>query len=121
MQLGIKKLKKYISWEHLEYGSSKKVRAEVDGGEIPYVNTSATPPVAMRLLSLNVRGLGNPQTFDCLREYVHTKGLELVLFLETKMVKAQLESVRVQLGFVVVLSWIGEVSVGVLHYYSQTL
>jgi hypothetical protein len=51
----------------------------------------------MRALSLNCRGLGNPQTVNELHDVVKKEGPNLVFLMETRLTNSSLEWLRVQL------------------------
>ncbi|KAG8486545.1 hypothetical protein CXB51_020029 [Gossypium anomalum] len=54
----------------------------------------ASRPVAMKILSWNVRGLGNPRTVRRLRHSLKLHYPQMVFFMETKINKYQMEKVR---------------------------
>ena len=51
----------------------------------------------MRALSLNCRGLGNPQTVNELHDVVKKEGPNLVFLMETRLTNSSLEWLQVQL------------------------
>ena len=51
----------------------------------------------MRTLSLNCRGLGNPQTINELHGFVKKEGPNLVFLMETRLSSSSLEWLRVRL------------------------
>ena len=51
----------------------------------------------MRALSLNCRGLGNPQTVNELHDIVKKEGPNLVFLMETRIANSSLEWLRVRL------------------------
>ncbi|KAA3483894.1 reverse transcriptase [Gossypium australe] len=78
----------------------------------------------MKILSWNVRGLGNPRTIYRLRQTLKTHTPQMVFFMETKINKIQMERVRRRCGFIngidvdpngsrggLCLTWKGNVSI----------
>ncbi|KAL1144591.1 hypothetical protein V6Z11_A11G243000 [Gossypium hirsutum] len=59
----------------------------------------ASRPVAMKILSWNVRRLGNPQTIRRLRHVLKLHNPQIVLFMKTKICKSRMERVRKSYGF----------------------
>ena len=53
----------------------------------------------MKLISRNVRGLGNDRVFRVLKELKQDNCLDIMFLLETKSNHARLEKLRIQLGF----------------------
>ncbi|KAL5539506.1 hypothetical protein UlMin_045993 [Ulmus minor] len=59
----------------------------------------------MNILVWNVQGLGNDWTFQILHDYVQQYSPSLVFLSETLSTKAQMERLRVRLGFSGMLTW----------------
>ncbi|KAA3472243.1 reverse transcriptase [Gossypium australe] len=89
----------------------------------------ASRPVTMKILSWNVRGLGNQRTIQRLRQTLKTHNPQLVFLMETNVSKVKMERVRRRLGFIngievdsdgsrggLCLAWTGVVSVGLKSF-----
>ncbi|KAL5551962.1 hypothetical protein UlMin_002138 [Ulmus minor] len=62
-------------------------------------------PDTMNILVWNVQGLGNDWTFRILHVYVQQYSPSLIFLLETLCSKAQMERLRVRLGYTGMLTW----------------
>ena len=92
-------------------GTNKRTREEEEhseSGEKPSTKRrtiqdrdtdTTSPPDPMSLLSLNCRGLGNPQTVRELHALVKQEGPALVFLLETRLEVKNLDPLRIKLGF----------------------
>ncbi|KAA3460834.1 BEACH domain-containing lvsC [Gossypium australe] len=59
----------------------------------------ASRPVTMKILSWNIRGLGNPQAVRRLRHSLKLHNPQVVFFMETKINKFKMEKVRQSCGY----------------------